>query len=160
MKRKLSRRICEAKLLRGDAACVSLPKPTMSNSWTTKPNRFSVLPKLNPTSWPVRLGEERDICPSAPPVNHSFEAFFNFFCGAENLKCRRQKNTQSETLNLFRTRERFDWRRGSLILSSISAVNHLFLFLPEERLVRLPSESDKETPVSASISDRRVRVVD
>ena len=47
MKRKLSRRICEAKLLRGDAACVSLPKPTMSNSWTTKPNRFSVLPKLN-----------------------------------------------------------------------------------------------------------------
>ncbi len=85
---------------------------------------------------------------------------FSIFSAAQKISVSGVKNTQSETFHLFRTRERFDWRRGSLILSSISAVNHLFLFLPEERLVRLPSESDKETPVSASISDRRVRVVD
>ena len=89
-----------------------------------------------------------------------FCSLFQFFSAEQKTSNSGVKNTQSETLNLFRTRERFDWRRGSLILPSISAVNHLFLFLPEERLVRLPSESDKETPVSASISDRRVRVVD
>ncbi|WP_233347321.1 hypothetical protein, partial [Ponticaulis koreensis] len=85
---------------------------------------------------------------------------FSIFSAEQKTSKSGVKNTQSETFVLFRTRERFDWRRGSLILSPISTVNHLFLFLPEERLVRLPSESDKETPVSASISDRRVRVVD
>ena len=159
MKRKLSRRICEAKLLRGDAACVSLPKPTMSNSWTTKPNRFSVLPKLNQPAGQFVSARSGIYAP------HSIQSTtllkpFSIFSAEQKISNSGVKNTQSETLNLFRTRERFDWRRGSLILSSISAVNHLFLFLPEERLVRLPSESDKETPVSASISDRRVRVVD
>ena len=88
---------CEAKLLRGDAACVSLPKPTMSNSWTTKPNHFSVLPKLNPTSWPVRLGEERDICPSVPPVNHSFVRKFRKFQRTERPEFS-QQNLGSETV--------------------------------------------------------------
>ena len=159
MKRKLSRRICEAKLLRGDAACVSLPKPTMSNSWTTKPNRFSVLPKLIQPAGQFVSARSGIYAPQFHQSTTLLKPFSNF-SAEQKISNSGVKNTQSETLYLFRTRERFDWRRGSLILSSISAVNHLFLFLPEERFVRLPSESDKETPVSASISDRRVRVVD
>ena len=74
MKRKLSRRI-EAKLLRDDAACVSLPKPTMSNSWTAEANRLIVRSTLACQPAP-RRGEERDICPVPDPVNHFFELFF------------------------------------------------------------------------------------
>ncbi|WP_293608592.1 hypothetical protein, partial [Ponticaulis sp.] len=120
---------------------------------------FSVLPKLTQPAGQFVSARSGIYAPQSIQSTTLLKPF-SIFSAKQKISNSGVKNTQSETLILFRTRERFDWRRGSLILSSISAVNHLFLFLPEERLVRLPSESDKETPVSASISDRRVRVVD